>query len=205
MFIPLVYLIVKRVGWIKTIVVRRVSMRTLLTIHIYAGVLGPILALVHSSHRFESLAGITLVSFMFLVVLSGFAGRYLLNQTSREIREKKAQLTEIGRYLPHMIDELAARPEELSWARRHSGLFARSGAALLAMRSGGNRLGMPLGIQAMEMAQATADLEYAIKTHDVFKRWFSRWLKFHIVISVMLYAVLSFHIWSELYLGLRSL
>jgi predicted MarR family transcription regulator len=48
-----------------------------------------------------------------------------------------------------------------------------------------------------------ADLEYAIRTHELFKRWFARALMVHIVLSVTLYALLILHIWSGFYFGLR--
>src|SRR5215217_7585105 len=52
MLVPLLYLIVKRVPFLKARVTRIVSLRTLLAIHIYAGVLGPILGAIHSAHKF---------------------------------------------------------------------------------------------------------------------------------------------------------
>ena len=50
-----------------------------------------------------------------------------------------------------------------------------------------------------------ADLEYAVRTHELFKRWFSRSLKVHIVLSVILYVLLALHIGSGIYFGLRWL
>ena len=76
--VPLAYSLVKRVKWIQDRVWRRVTMRTLLAWHIYAGILGPILALLHTGHKFNSPLGIALTAMMLLVVLSGFTGRYLL-------------------------------------------------------------------------------------------------------------------------------
>src|SRR5690606_3633140 len=78
MLIPLAYLIVKRIKILNRWVTRFVSMRTLLTWHIYAGVLGPILVIFHSSHKFDSALGIALTVMTLIVVLSGFVGRYLL-------------------------------------------------------------------------------------------------------------------------------
>ena len=69
MLIPLVYLIVKRLPWLKQGVTRAVSMRSLLAIHMYAGVLGPILGVLHSGHTFNSPLGISLTAMMIVVVL----------------------------------------------------------------------------------------------------------------------------------------
>ena len=55
----------------------------------------------------------------------------------------------------------------------------------------------------MRLAESMADLEYAIKTHETFKRWFAAWLKLHIVISLILYGLLALHIWAGIHFGLR--
>ena len=51
MLVPLAYLLIKRVSPLKQWVTHRVSMQTLLAWHMYAGILGPILALLHTGHR----------------------------------------------------------------------------------------------------------------------------------------------------------
>jgi len=93
MLVPLLYLIVKRTKWLKKKVTPWASMKTLLAWHIYAGVLGPIFVVIHSGHKFESTLGIVLTAMTLLVVISGFVGRYLMNQFSQEIREKKKMLS----------------------------------------------------------------------------------------------------------------
>ena len=50
---------------------------------------------------------------------------------------------------------------------------------------------------------AMRNLKYAITTHETFKRWFGGWLKFHIVISFILYAQLGLHVWAGIHFGLR--
>ena len=50
-----------------------------------------------------------------------------------------------------------------------------------------------------------ADLEYSIRTHELLKRWFSRTLIVHIILSVAMYALLAAHIVSGIYFGLRWL
>jgi hypothetical protein len=64
--------------------------------------------------------------------------------------------------------------------------------------------GGPAG-EVTRIAESVADLEYAVRTHELFKRWFSRSLKLHIVLSVILYALLALHIGSGIYFGLRWL
>ncbi len=57
----------------------------------------------------------------------------------------------------------------------------------------------------MRLAESIADLEYAIKTHELLKRRTSRWLKIHIITSCAFYILLILHIWSAIYFGIRYL
>jgi len=54
-------------------------------------------------------------------------------------------------------------------------------------------------------AESVADLEYAIRTHELFNRWCRRWLVLHIVLSVIFYGLLALHIGAGVYFGLRWL
>ena len=62
--------------------------------------------------------------------------------------------------------------------------------------------GGPAG-EVTRLADSVADLEYGVRTHELFKRWCSRWLTLHIVLSVVLYVLLGLHIWAGIHFGLR--
>jgi len=203
MLVPLLYLIIKRIPPLKRAVTQRVSMRTLLAWHIYAGVLGPILGILHTGHKFESTLGIALTLTMLLVVVSGFTGRFLMSQFAETIREKKEMLTRLELAYRETATELAASPGQVAVVRPFSGFFTRLLTGLLAEPSAATSGVMPASIRALRLTDSIADLEYAIKTHETFKRWFASWLKFHIVISVVLYVLLGLHVWSEIHFGLR--
>lgn len=201
MLVPLAYLVVKRVRPLKRLVTKRVSMRTLLTWHIYAGILGPILALLHTGHKFVSPLGIALTAMMLIVVLSGFVGRYLMSQFSEQIRQKKEMLTELEVAYQQVAGELAAQPEQIAILSPAFGLLSRIGARLLWANK--EIATLPVSARALRITQSMADLEFAVKTHETFKRWFSHWLRFHIVISLVLYGLLALHIWAGIHFGLR--
>lgn len=203
MLVPLAYLVIKRIKPLKTFVVARVPMRTLLAIHVYAGVLGPILVLLHTGHKFESHLGIALTAMTLIIVVSGFIGRYLMNQFSETIHEKKEMLTRLELAYRETAAELAAKPEYVAVVRPLSGFFARLFAGFLVTSKGTNASPMPAPIRALRLVQSMADLEYAIKTHETFKRAFKIWLKLHIVLSFTLYALLGLHVWAALHFGLR--
>lgn len=190
MLAPFIYLMIKRTPRLKAWVTRHVSMRTLLAIHIYAGILGPMLGLVHAAHKFQSPLGVSLTGLMLVVVLSGYVGRYMLSQLGRAIRGRQSDLAALRAAL-----ELAA-PAPPSSAR---GFWRRLRDGLAPIDS------QTLAPSAERLAAAIADLEFAVRAEGVVKALFDRWLKLHIVIAMALYALLAIHIWSGLYFGLRWL
>lgn len=88
MLVPLAYPIVKRVPFLNARVTPHVSMQSLLTLHVYTGILGPFLAIIHTGHKFDSWLGIALTAVMLLVVVSGFAVRHLLKYVAQELTDK---------------------------------------------------------------------------------------------------------------------
>jgi hypothetical protein len=203
MLAPLLYFLVKRIKPLKRAVTRVVSMRTLLAWHIYAGVLGPILVVLHTGHKFRSPLGIALTAMTLLVVLSGFIGRYLMNQFSQTIREKRELLTQLELAYRQASGELAAHPDQAALLRPFSGLLSRVFGSMLYSGTGGTQA--PAAVRALALSESIADVEYALKTHDFFKAVFHWWLKFHIAISFVLYVLLALHVWSGIYFGLRWL
>ncbi len=172
MLVPLAYPIVKRIPSIRDRVSAHVSMELLLALHVYSGILGPLLAIIHTAHKFDSWMGIALTAMMLLVVVSGFALRYLLLYVAHEITDKLVLL------------QTARGDLDSAWGVRESG--------------------GPAG-EVTRIAESVADLEYSVRMHEFFKRWFGRSLKLHIVLSVILYALLALHIGSGVYFGLRWL
>ncbi len=203
MLVPLAYMVIKRIPPLKRAVTQRVPMRTLLVWHVYAGIVGPILGLLHTGHKFDSPLGIALTAMMVIVVLSGFVGRYLMGQFSQTIREKKEMLTGLELAYRQTAGELAAHPDQVAIVRPLAGFWSRLVAGLLLARPAVGSATMSVPVRALRLSESMADLEYAIKTHEAFKRGFAGWLKFHIVISLVLYVLLALHIWAATYFGVR--
>jgi hypothetical protein len=199
MLVPLAYLIVKRIKRLKRWITKYVSMRTLLAWHIYAGVLGPILVLIHTGHKFNSSLGIALTAMVLIVVLSGFIGRYLMSRINKEIKGKKSMLTKANTQYEIALDELRASPQQASLAQHFQHLLVR---LFLSNTEQGNTP-IPAGLRAVRLAESVADLEYAVRTHKLFKLAFARWLKLHIILSFVLYGLMGLHIWGAIYFGLR--
>ncbi len=184
MLVPLAYPIAKRIPFLHARLTARVSMQSLLAAHVYAGILGPLLAIIHTGHKFDSPLGMALTAVMLLVVVTGFTVRYLLTYVGHEITDKLLLLqTARGD-----LDSAWGVPERSPAGPPKSFRFAAGPAADVA-----------------RIAESVADLEYGVRTHELLKRWFSRALKLHIVLSVILYLLLALHIGSGIYFGLRWL
>lgn len=201
MLVALAYVFVKRIPALRARVEKRISMRTLLAIHIYAGVLGPILGLVHAAHKFNSPLGVSLTGMMILVVITGYVARYFLSQVARAIRGRKSELAALKTAFdapPQSTGpDPASPPGRIARKKPRFGLFLVPGEAATASEAGAP--------DAAAMAGAIADTEYAIRSEEVANRLLGASLKVHIAVAIILLALLALHIWSGLYYGLRWL
>lgn len=200
---PLIYSFVKRNERIKQFVTKRVSLGTLLTWHVYTGIVGSILAILHTGHHFQNNLGIWLTAMMMLTVFSGFVGRYYLAYASMELREKKDLLTSLATEYNQLMAQVARQQTaEIGYVASHNALgrdlnsFFGTEPAMVDPTA-------PLTLRAERLTESIADVEYAIAMHDVLKRRTTYWLVAHITTSSAFYVLLVFHIWSAIYFGLR--
>lgn len=199
MLVPLAYPMAKRIPFLRDRITPRVSMTSLLTLHTYTGIVGPLLALIHTGHKFDSALGIALTSAMLLVVVTGFAVRFLLTYVGGEIKDKLVLLQTARGDLDSAWGVLERSPDATKGLPRTPVLAAGLASVGLQVPYGG-----PAG-DVIRTAEGVADLEYAVRTHELFKRWFARALTLHILLSVVLYGLLALHIWSGIHFGLRWL
>ena len=59
-------------------------MATWLQLHIFTGIVGPYMVLLHTSWKFNGLAGVTTL-FTVIIVISGFIGRYIFTRVPRTL------------------------------------------------------------------------------------------------------------------------
>lgn len=197
LLVPLAYPLVKRLPFVRAKIAPYVSLQSWMTVHVYSGILGPLLGIIHTGHKFDSWLGITLTAVMLLVVVSGLVGRYLLSYVNHDIKDKLLLLQTARGDLDSAWGALKKAPPELRILPQ-----ARLLTAGLASLGFDRRIGGPGG-EVVKLADSVADLEYAIRTHELFKRWCSRWLTAHLVLSVLLYGLLGLHIWAGIHFGLR--
>lgn len=203
LLIPFVYLMIKRVRWLKAWVTKRISFSALLTIHVYAGFIGAILVILHTGHKFHGGLAVSLTAMLLIVVFSGYVGRYLLIQISKELSEKRRTLEGLEFRFFKNVTEIQNGPyDQKQLLGIFSGPFARIFAPLFLRRQ--NTTGASaITVDTLELAESIADVEYAVATHNVFKKAFSYWLKIHIALSFVFYFLLILHVAGEYHFGLR--
>ncbi len=199
MLVPLAYSLAKRIPFLHARITPHISIQSLLTLHVYTGIFGSLLVLIHTGHKFDSLLGIALTAVMLLVVVSGFAVRYLLTYVNQEIKDKLILLQTARGDLDSAWGVLENSPAEMRGLPKAS--FLAAGLASLGIEIPSRS---PAG-EVTHTAACVADLEYAVRTHELFKRWFGRSLTLHIVLSVIFYLLLTLHVGSGIYFGLRWL
>ena len=202
LIVPLIYSLIKRIPPFKRFAIKRVSFSTLLSIHIYSGFIGAILVLLHTGHKFHGLLATLLTALLLIVVFSGYTGRYLLGRISKEAQERRQMLSSLEKQYSSKLDEFRNRPEEREVLSLFTGFFSRRFSPLFLGRAEA-RGPIQRAFDIIHISESIADVEYAISTHDLFKRLFSYWLKLHILLSFLFYIFLILHIGGEYYYGLR--
>lgn len=164
----------RRLPFLRKALAARMEVRRLVQAHVYVGALAALLALLHSGHKFQSALGIALTGAVLLVVLSGFAGRYLLALIGEDERE-----------LQDRLEVLKAE-----YVRIRSDMQAEGGVR-------------PPTIAPIDLAESMADVEYGIAARERLKRLFSGWLLLHLWTSIGLFVLLVLHIWAAFEFSLR--
>ncbi len=200
---PFVYLVIKRVKPIKAAVTRHVSMRTLLAWHIYAGLLGPLLVLLHTGHKFESVLGIALTALTLIVVFSGFVGRYLLRRIGSDVRMKREMLSQLYEAYDVASERLAKEPERRGLIYPLRNALSRVFLSESPATDGPAAMDVASPVSVAKLVDSISDVESAIEAREILKRWFSRWLRLHIFLAVALYLLLVLHVWASIHFGLR--
>lgn len=200
MLVPYWYSVVKRTAALRKWVERRMSIGSFLTVHIYAGIAGAVLGMLHTGHRFQSPIGIALTALMLVIVLSGVIGRYLWGYLSDELREKKSLLDRLEQRYRALALELESTADGAPIVRFMARPFVRLIAPLLLPRP--ERSALFVAGEVLDVTQSMADVEYAIKGSETIRRIFGYWLRLHLVLSCVFLALLIAHIGVSLAYGL---
>lgn len=211
MILMLLYTVRKRLPLLR----RVASLGSWLDFHIFCGVVGPLLVVLHSSFKVRGLVALSFWS-MVLVALSGIVGRYLYVQFPRRrsgdelgLAEARTLSESIGECLRNefrMSEESLAELDRLALdgVRRQRGLLW----LLLRLPFGGLRLRWllrgfrrslgprsgPLYGELMATVRQRALLERRIRLWDQLQRLFYYWHVLHKPFAVIMYLFMIVHV-----------
>ena len=217
MTVPFIYMLRKRVRRFRA----AGSLKTWLEIHLFCGIVGPVLVTFHTSFKFNGIVSAAYWS-MAIVVLSGFAGRYLYVQIPRSIRGGELNRAELDRKAEELHEHLLATASPETMTRLHAfeqavvperrenttlrGLFFGDRAVSRGLRRLAGELesaGLPSDLRertlslVSERAMLLRRIAYLQKT----KKLFDMWHVFHLPLVYIMLAIVSVHVAVVLYLG----
>jgi hypothetical protein len=195
-------------------------MASWLNFHIITGLVGPFLALLHTSWKFNGLAGIV-VLLTSLVVLSGFIGRYIYTAVPRSadgveiesavIEQQIFQIqTQMDRWLATQSEEtrqLAARISSLM-IEKHSqtgwvlGRFFSDMRFQQQWKREVSRLAPAARAQANQMEkmlQRRRELDRQVESLTAVRRMLALWHAIHIPFGMALFTSAGIHIVAAIY------
>jgi hypothetical protein len=190
-----------------------------LKFHIFTGIVGPFLVLLHTAWSFRGLAAVlTLVTG--LVVLSGFIGRYIYTAVPRtadglalEIETLREQLAIARRELQDQVKGIAwepspeaARDVRASWAvvlgRGIEDFSYRLRTWWQLRRASPQQRGQFVKVRGLELRNI--ELQRQVASLGIARRLLSIWHTIHIPLGVVLFALAFFHIGATLYFATLS-
>jgi hypothetical protein len=218
MLVPFLYMIRKRlVRWRWT-----GSLRVWLEVHLFCGIVGPVLVTFHTSFKFNGIVSAAYWA-MVTVMLSGFVGRYLYVRIPRTIRGTELSRAELDEQADALLADLAATAGAGPWAESAAALERavvpangkrQSIAGLLF-----GELGLRLRVRAFARRVRRSDLPpdrqeslvrlvtertlllrrvaYLQKT----KVAFGLWHVFHVPLVYLLLVIVTLHVGVAIYLG----
>jgi hypothetical protein len=185
----------------KRVLKQKVGRKSLLS-HIYFGLLGPILVVVHAGSFQASPIGTIAFLAMLLVVLSGIAGNILFVRVSRNIREHQGEFEALKEYYNRRrkdVDEFHCL--NLLWGRPL--LVELFFDAELEKRT--DRRTLARCRELRDIITSMAEVEATIQAFATTKRLFTFWITVHIYGTWLLLAMILVHVGTTLYYGMRWL
>jgi hypothetical protein len=214
MLVPFLYMLRKRftrATWAG-------SMKTWLEVHLFCGILGPVLITFHTSFKFNGIISAAYWA-MVVVVLSGFIGRYLYVRIPRTLRGTEVSRQELDAHAQELLEDLAQTAGSTPWLERVRVITepAEQKQSVMGLLFGEIPLRFKLRALAKEIR--TSDLSYAQQDRLIrltterallvrrlaylqkTKAGFSLWHVFHVPLVYFLLIIALVHVGVTLYLG----
>ncbi len=196
------------------------KMSTWLRFHIFTGLVGPYMVLLHSSWKFNGLAGVVMLLTV-VIVLSGIVGRYIYTAVPRTADGVEVEATELGRQIQLVERALQAwqetqpdtarllapllkearRPVEASPQRLFTRAFEDAGFRirfwLARLRLRGSARFQAAELETLIKRKRT--LQRQVNSLIMTRRLMSIWHAIHIPIGLALFSTAFVHILGALY------
>jgi hypothetical protein len=191
-----------------------------LQFHIFTGIVGPYLVFLHTSFKYNGLAGVVLL-FTFIVVLSGFVGRYIYTAVPRTAEGAAIEGDELVRLIEGSEEELNAWVADdpatrTQMVRRVSNRVSGRGGAFGAIFLRGPaswldrlawwrlRRGFPADQQAdlrrlEEALRRRNTLRRQVAVLATARRLLGLWHTIHVPLGVVLFTTATIHIIAAVY------
>ncbi|MGE3176908.1 MAG: hypothetical protein AB7O32_05535 [Vicinamibacterales bacterium] len=217
MLVPFLYMLRKRIGGLKA----SGSLKHWLELHLFCGVVGPVLITFHTSFKFNGIVSAAYWS-MVIVVLSGFIGRYLFVRIPRSLRGTELARGELDAQVESLKVDLAESAGSMEVLRRVEAFEERevpSTGKLSTLDLFFGEIGLPRRLRRfageLERAGLSADLaedivsltrERATLLRRIAylqrtKALFGAWHVFHLPLVYLLLVIVVAHVGITLYLG----
>ena len=219
MLVPFVYMARKRIPPLKSMG----TPRAWLEVHLFCGIVGPLLVTFHTSFKFNGIVSAAYWS-MVIVVLSGFVGRYLYVRIPRSIRGTELTRAELDEEADLLREDLAQSGATRGGARRIHGFEARMQPAidgpswLFDLFAGEIAMGRKLHALSRELERrrtaggrrartwsssrpARALLGRRAAHLQRTKQLFDLWHVFHLPLVYLLLVIAAAHIGLAIYMG----
>lgn len=168
-----------------------------LEFHIFTGLVGPFMVLLHPGWQFKGLAGV-LSLLTVLIVLSGIVGRYIYTAVPRTADGVEIDLAELEAQAARLENELALlQHSQDTQPSQSSGLAGFLG--VLEVRAGG---GSPARQKAVHLGQLQRQRDHLlgiIRNRRAARRLLALWHAVHIPLGLTLFSVAFVHIGATIY------
>jgi hypothetical protein len=190
-------------------------MASWLEFHIFTGLVGPYLVLLHTSWKFNGLAGV-LSLFTLMIVISGFIGRYIYTAVPRTLDGVELSLAEINDQIKQLEDsiqalapvpETAAQPvlaaslstNPIGLALGRLGIALGSGLALLRPQSSPSQAERQRAGDLRRLTRQRNRLKRQLASIASARRLLAIWHIIHIPLGLTLFAMAFVHIAGAIY------
>lgn len=218
MLTPIAYSIRKKVRRFR----EAGSLKAWLDVHVFCGIVGPVLVTFHTSFKFNGIVSVAYWS-MVAVVLSGFVGRYLHVRIPRSLRGVELTRAELDARAEHLRVEVAAAAlpgPELDRVAAFERSVVPAGAdalSVVGLFAGEIAMRRRLASLRAEVARAGVSPDLLDSVLDVIaeratllrraaylqkvKRLFDLWHVFHMPLVYVMFSIIVLHVVFTVYMG----